>query len=341
MQPPADLHAHQEPAHGCAGHAGSRLRWWLLSCAALSVVFVLVYPFPVGGRAWSAIFNFAHAPTFFVTFLFIATLLDPTSVGLRIGVPPVVSLSIRHILSLSAMLFVAGFACEIAQSFVDRQSSLMDVAANSCGIVAAALYCSLFRIAKAWKWFVLPPLIGIFLFLPGLQPFSEMVECLRQSKEFPLLASFERREELRAWKVRGGTRMRDTSWATHGKYSVKLQGAVDKDLSFTMNWPIRNWTGYSSLQLDIFNPTDSVLNLGISIGDEFHQKSKSDPNERFSTSVKIDAHQSQMITLTLQDIQEGPVSRELLMSEICMINFFPQNSIEPIIFYLDNLRLIP
>ncbi len=341
MQPPEDLKANQEPIHCAAGRAGSRLRWLLLSCATLSLIGLLVYPFPMDGRAWSALFDLVHAPTFFFTFLFIAALLDPSSIGLKVHAAPVVALNIRQIVLLAVVLCTGGLACEIAQEFVDRQSSMKDAAANSCGVVAAAFHCGLFRVTGAWRWFAFPPLIVVLLIMPGVQPLNELVECYRQAQEFPLLASFERPAELRAWQARGGSPKVDFTWATHGKYSIKLQAPHANHLSFAMYRPMKDWTGYSRLQFDVFNPTNTGLTLGVSVGDQVHQDSHSDPAERFSTSFIVGAKQAETITIELREIQKGPINRSLSMTEITMVNFFLLMPAEPSAFQLDNLRLIP
>ena len=341
MQPTANFDVTHEPKRASVGYADSRVRWWLLSGVGLGIVVLLVYPFSIDGRAWGALFNFAHAPTFFCTFLLIAAILDASCVGLTTRSVPIVTLNLRRILLLAAILLVGGVACEIAQRFVERQSSLTDAAANAGGIFAAVLYCGLFRISGVWRWFAFPPLIVFFLILPSVQPLSELIECYRQSHEFPLMASFERPAELAAWRARGATATRDTTWATAGKYSIKLRAQSTKTVRFTMCWPIKDWTGYSQLQVDVFNPTDSNLNLGITIGDLIHQSSKSDPAERFSTSVTVDPHGIETVSIDLRDIEAGPADRSLSMTEITMLNFFQLAPTEDAVFHLDNLRLIP
>ncbi len=317
----------------------SLLQWILPAFAAAVLVFLLIYPFHMEGRHWGSIFDFAHAPAFFTFSLMIAALLDARSIGWTLPTRVLLPLNRRRLAILMLTLFLGGAACELAQMLVDRSASLSDVAANTFGLVSAMLLCEAMKIRSRKKRVVFAALITGLLLAPGLSTISELVECYQQRQDFPLLASFERAAELNAWTPHGAEATLDQSWRTHGKHSMKLTLLKHKHPGSLMSWPMPDWTGYSDLQLDLYNPGEAEIHLGINIRDTAHEHSQFAPEDRFRTQVTLPPGQAIAVQIVLKAVEDAPANRKMQMDRIAGINLFQIKPQEGVVFHVDNIRL--
>ena len=142
-----------------------------LGVLALAIVGIgLLFPFPVEGRFWGHVFNLAHAPTFFCTFLMVVGLLDPSAIGLSQRFATVLPMTTGRTVGVAAVLTGLGVLGECLQFFVGRSPSLKDVAANSAGLLAAFVWVSGRRSA------VMPRhssgLIAILVLAAAISPFT-------------------------------------------------------------------------------------------------------------------------------------------------------------------------
>jgi len=317
----------------------SPLPWVLPAFAAAVLVFLLIYPFHMEGRHWGSIFDCAHAPAFFTFSLIIAALLDARFIGWTLPTRVLLPLNRGRLAILMLALFLGGAACELAQMLVARSASLSDVAANTFGLVSAMLFCEAVKIRNRTKRVVFAALITGLLLAPGLSTVTELVECYRQRQDFPLLASFERAAELNAWTPHGAETTLDPSWATHGKHSMKLTLLKHKHPGSLMSWPMPDWTGYSDLQLDLYNPGEAEIHLGINIRDMAHESSQFAPEDRFRTQVKLPPGQSIAVQIDLKAVENAPANRKMQMNRIAGINLFQITPQEGSVFHVDNIRL--
>lgn len=319
----------------------SVIQWILPLFAAGTLALLLVYPFAFEGRHWNGIFNSAHSPAFFSFFLIIAGLLDPRSIGFARATRVPVPLNRRRRFLLLLTLFIGGVACEIAQAFVHRQSSLSDVAANTTGLVAAFLYCEVHKTPQRARQVTLAILVTALLLCQCISPAIELVECYRQKQEFPLLASFERPAELSAWLAHGAEATLDQTWATHGKNSMRLKLLKHKYPGSIMIWPTPDWTGYSNLKLDLYNPGPTKIVVAIHIRDLAHEDMKFAANDRFRTRVTLAPGKAITARIELKSVEAAPATRKMQMDKIVGINLFEIAPQEHSIFHVDNIRLTP
>lgn len=315
-------------------------RLLILLFGGLVMFFGLVFPFPMSGRHWNAVFDLAHAPSFFLIFLLVVGVLDPASIGFSKRRRALLKLPPLQLILLSGLLFVGGVACEIAQKFVHRHPSVGDIIANSLGLFAGLLFCLTRQsMTPAFRTvgLIVPMLVII---LPSFSPIRELVECVRQWKEFPLLASFERPRELTAWIAHGARYQIANDWASHGSCSLQIKSSGAHDPGALMVWPIPDWSQYSALQFTVFNPSPGAVTVGVTISDDVHVRSLWEPSDRFNASVLLGPNEVRLVSIALDEVAVAPVSRQMDMTRISNLNIYLQNPPTDAVLYVDGVRLL-
>jgi hypothetical protein len=106
-----------------------------------------------------------------------------------------------------------------------------------------------------------------------------------------------------------------------------------------MIWPISDWTGYGQLQLDVFNPQETELAVGINIGDRIHAETGHEPSNRYQKRFLVPASAVLTIAIPLHEVASAPVARRMVMTEIAMLDLYMPDADEPTILFVDNIRL--
>ena len=318
----------------------ARLRWVVVAVVAGGLSSVLLFPFSQSGRRWSELFNLAHAPSFFLAFLFAAAIMDPSSIGLPASWPRILRMGVAQLLILATVLLVLGGICEVLQQFVGRSTSLSDMVSNGCGLIAGIFWC-LGRLATDKTRRIAASLMSVFLLLiPGWAPAFELLECRKQHLEFPLLASFERPRELNAWYASEATIEQSTAWHSDGTASMQVSGlAGTKHPGANFLGLISDWHQFAALELDVFNPGTKPLSLQFSIFDRHHYSSGHDPADRFGRAVELPAGKATHIRIELADIKHAPADRFMDLSQIESMNLFTVRPETDFAFLVDNVRL--
>jgi len=316
------------------------LRWVVVACVAGVLSSVLLFPFTQTGRHWSEFFNLAHAPSFFLAFLLGAAIMDPASIGLPSSWPRILCLGARGLLILASVLLGLGSLCEVLQQFVGRSTSLSDMLANGCGLIAGMFWC-LGRLATNRKRRMAASLMtGCLLLIPSWSPAFELLECRKQLLEFPLLASFERPRELNAWHAHEATIEQSSTWHSDGSASMQVNGlAGTKHPGANFLGLVSDWHQFATLELDVFNPGDKPLSLRFSIFDRHHYHSGHAPNDRFRRVVELPAGEATHIRIELVDIKHAPADRLLDIGQLECVNLFIVRPKTDFAFLVDNVRL--
>ena len=170
----------------------------LITLVGICVFLALIFPFPVGGRLWSELFNLAHAPVFCGLVLLVSGFLDPSSVGIsRFTVLRPVRLG--EVLLIACGCLALGLVGELLQAAAGRSPSLKDVLANTAGVVSALLW-----IASCRTDGILPSVLTfgcvLVLALGVVRPISGIIGAIRQRAEVRVPESFERDDEPEVWQ---------------------------------------------------------------------------------------------------------------------------------------------
>jgi hypothetical protein len=304
-------------------------------------MLLLVFPFPFHGRLWRSIFDLAHAPAFFVAVLLAVYALDPEKLGFR-NSEPLVRLSPGRFLVLAALLFCVGVFGELGQAFVGRHASIQDATANAAGVFSGIMACTAWKSRSViWKVALAIPSVALLL-LPEFGPFREMQEHFRQTRQMPLIASFERPEELGAWEPHGATVTRSQDWASDGKYSLRIRSVNGQIYpgSSMLYFP-GDWTSYESVEMTLRNRAQTPMLLGVRIIDRLHEERGFIPDDRFHVDVPLNPGEIKTFRWMLEQVRQAPRERETNLSDLTQINVFsvePQDNVD---FEVDSIKLHP
>lgn len=308
----------------------------LVACTAAGG---LLFPFPFDGRMWNEVFNLGHAPAFFCLLLAMVALISPVAVGLPARLPSVTRMTIPRTGVLAVLLGVAGIGAEFLQRYFGRHASWGDVAANTGGLLAGWIW--VVGQSMRWQAAVACRLVAIgILSAVCARPLQIIVDCVQQNREFPLLGSFERTQELTGWAARDSVLSRSRKWSTDGSYSLRIALQSPDFTGAAMVWPTADWSRHRSFQFDVYNATTETLNLIVKIQDREHAASGHNPADRFERRFVIAAGEKSTHQVELADIAAAPDSRMMQMNQISRIEFFCMGLHADGDLFLDNVRLV-
>ncbi len=293
------------------------------------VLAVLLVPLPRASRAIHALYDLGHAPLFGVLSVLLFLWGRP-----RLPRNDIVA-------ALLVWLFASamGVAVEYAQSFLGRNASWRDAAANMFGAAAFLMW------AVSWKWksrrLRIPAcVIGIAcLAAAWMAPAREMADTILQHRDMPLLASFERRMEFSRWiwPEENSKIGQSTSWATDGSHSMAVNFQPAKYPSVSLYWPVEDWSPYQSLTFDIMLTGDEPLPLVVKIEDVDHN---GEVNDRYHARIILKPGLNSP-RIRLAEVAIAPHGRTMDLRRIKRVQFFTVNLEKPRVLFLDNVRLRP
>lgn len=293
------------------------------------VAVLLLLPLPRANRAMHALYDLGHAPLFGVL-----------SVMLfwwgRKKLP-------RNDLIAAILVWgtvaILGIATEYVQGFLGRHPSWQDVAANLLGSAAFLIW------AISWNWRYRVMRIAAFaigvacLVAAWRAPAIELADTLIQQRELPMLGSFERRLEFSRWQWSGencelGQAKR---WASDGEMSMAIKFKPARYPSFSLYWPVEDWSPYQALTFDILLTGAEPLPLIVKIEDVDHN---GETNDRFHRAILLQPGLNSP-RIRLADVAIAPHGRTLDLRRIKRMQFYTVDLQTPRVLFLDNVRLIP
>jgi hypothetical protein len=279
----------------------------LLLLALVIVASVLLFVrLPVQPTyVWRTLENAGHMPLFFLVTLGVMFVLrgDARFTGPRLYL----------IAGLAGA--GAGLLSEVIQRPLARDASWEDVYADIVGVVCAlATYALLDDRHPLRRWMrLIAMFVAIGCIAIYVTPIVNMARAyLHRDGQFPVLASFQSRLEL-YWTVSIGVR-RDIVDDT-----LEVQFVADDFPGLSFHEPVPDWSAYRSLVLDVENPADQTLHLGVRVHDLKHNRQF---NDRFNRRFDLAARQRKTLRISLTDLQHGPRTRLLNLRQISDITLF-------------------
>jgi VanZ family protein len=274
----------------------------LFVVAALLLFVPLPIPPTYAGRT---IENAGHTPLFFiVTLAAIFMLRDrPRFAGWRLY------------LAAGAIGIGLGFLSEVVQRPLARDASWEDVGADAIGAISAlAVYALFDRFAGVRRWHRVVALVVVAsCLLVYLSPIYTMTRAyLHRNGQFPVLASFHSRIEL-YWTLSIGVYRDIVNDALEVIFVAKETPGIG------FHEPIPDWTGFGWLVLDVENPANEPLKLGVRVHDKSHNWQYHD---RFNREFDLAASERRSIRISLDEIRRGPRNRPMDMTRISNISLF-------------------
>jgi VanZ family protein len=320
-----------------------RMRWLLLVAAGLFTAGLFFGLGPGKTRTALAdnIQSFGHLG-FFALVALVAAL---ASANLR---PPLFRYPVVQYACGLITSVVAGGLLEFAQGFIpSRNPSWNDLAFDSLGAIVGI------SLLIAVDWLRSPSYVGraigglASVVMLGTLAFGAwpLINCARaywdRHETYPLLLKFDPNWIHRfLWhddcvEVRPGEL--PTDWPPHAA-RVAAVVVIHPEQPFPgmgVVEPYPDWRDRQTLAVDLYNPADAPLELGVRIHDFQHND---DYYDRFNRVVAVQPG-FQTVRIPIADIEQGPRSRRLDLAHVAGVKLFLIRPTKSVRFYAGNFRL--
>ncbi|BCR05977.1 hypothetical protein DESUT3_30460 [Desulfuromonas versatilis] len=242
------------------------------------------------------------------------------------------------LVTLVLCLFLGGLT-EVLQGGVGRSPDLQDVARDLLGGLTALAFfvpgrrripLPLRRSLQAGVLLVL---------LASAWPMAKaLADELLALKQFPVLADFETPfESGRMW---GNSRYRvELGTTAHGRGALRVELNTDRYSGVYLKHFPGDWRGFEQLGLEVFNPGKEPLELHFRIHDRAHLGNRSRYSDRFNTRFILQPGWNP-IRVSLAEVRRAPRDRELDLSQVQGVGLFAAKLEQPVVIFLDHLRLL-
>jgi len=310
----------------------------LLVFAAL-VMALLLMPVPIITRQGAALMDLAHAPLFgLVTLVAFFQL------------PPVLR-SVPSAIVIGIVMTLASGLIELAQELTGRSSSWSDLWANVLG-VTAALCLGLARESASTRRRGLLAASAVAALVVASVPGSvQLWDARRQKRDVPMIASFEDRLELSRWRFLSADGQLTPEHVTAGRLSLRIDLHAGKSPGVFMLWPPNDWrevhrgagnasTGNSApaaaLVFDVWLSEGPPLDVVVKIVDLYHNYGH--PSDRYERPTRVPAG-THRVSIPLDLIAHAPISRQMDLSQIRLLQFYIEMLDRPRTLFVDNIHL--
>jgi hypothetical protein len=299
-----------------------RAYWIALLVIGILLAAVVFAPVPGDTRWIRTLHNSAHAPIFGCVSLL-------TLFVVR-GQPRFATMHLagQYALALAAAVLL-GILTELLQIPAGRDSSVEDALHDVIGAVAllgifaafdsrvrASTHSVAVRLAAA--------LIGTMALVVAVAPVTRAaIKYQQREARFPVLADFTERYDryfiLQQWAEFSPATL-PSPWASKpGEQAmhVELLDGPYPGLDFIELRP--DWSGYSTLAVDLTNPTALPLQFVLRVHDAAHNYESTD---RFNRRFELSPRTRQIIRIPLQDVAAGPSTRELDLRNVAGMIIF-------------------
>jgi hypothetical protein len=234
--------------------------------------------------------------------------------------------------------FVTGIGIELVQYTIQREPDIGDVGRNVLGAIVAVVFFSPARHELHYRRLWLARVLTLLLVaVPVLSLLMTIFDEKNARDEFPILASFESRGELKRWSGSANFSRLDQH-TTHGDYSLQVDLGTEQYSGVSLGYFEGDWNGFYMLSVDIFNTESSMLSLTLRIHDQQHGRSNQLFQDRFNRSFTLNPGWN-TLQIPLQDIASAPEGRTMDLSAIENLAFFVIAEKTRTTIYMDHLHL--
>ena len=226
-----------------------------------------------------------------------------------------------------ALTVLCGAGTEIAQAFVHRDPSLLDVLRDALGAsTALAGFATLVPGEDArgrGRWRVTGALLAIVGFVIMVAPISiSLAAYARRDLSFPML--LEACSPLDLYFVSGGgadvSVVPSTGQATSRCGStLRVTFGSAPYAGIALEEPYPDWRMAHTLVLDLRNPGDLDMPLAVRVHDRAHSHQFRD---RFNREFTLRAHESLELAIPIAEIEDAPADRLIDLSQIAGVIVF-------------------
>jgi len=306
--------------------------------AALIILEYLGVPF--NNFFWRTAFDFGHIPLFGV--ISIAFLgLSKSILGNRIN-----NRLWHYVIALMAT-GILGVVSEIVQYYGPRDADFWDLMRDVLGAICfLGFYLTIDKdfarqkteLSRKFKYGVRIVIIAALL-AASVPSLVWLLAYIERAEYFPIISNFETNWEKK-FRFTQNAKLEIVESAgrfdnADSEYAGRITFKPVVNTSFYIEEPYPDWTGFQNFAFEIYSDYDSTVNLNIRINDLKHIKGYYD---RYNYLLTLEPGLNK-ISIPLDSIKNAPESRQMDMTDINMIIFFPNDSSDSLVVYLDSIRL--
>jgi hypothetical protein len=283
---------------------------------------VVLAPVPGDTRWLRTLHNSAHAPIFGCVALLALIVIRTHH---RLGS---VGLAAQYVLALACAFFL-GVATEILQIPTGRDATVEDAVHDLLGSLAFLAAFALFdarvrTLSQGPAMRLIAAVIAVAsLSIIAAPATRAAIKYQQREQRFPVIADFSQRYDRYFILQRSADfspAKLPAAWARSPGESalrVRLLEGPYPGLDFIELQP--DWSEYSTLVVDLTNPTPLTLRLVLRVHDTRHTNQ---PEDRFNKRIELPAGSRTVIRIPLREIAAGPQARRLDLHQIAGLILF-------------------
>lgn len=246
----------------------------------------------------------------------------------------------RQLVEVVMLSILLGGATELIQSGIGREASWVDLGNDVVGGIIGVSFCSpARRIVQGWQLNIIKIMVVILVSISVFPVGKVLVDDIVAWQQFPLLAGFETSLETTRW--RGSARRALENQISHsGNSSLRVELTTQRYSGIGIKDFPRDWTGFSGVNMWVFNPDIEPLTLHFRIHDHYHYQHDNEYSDRFNTSFDLKSGWN-LLHVSLEKVANSPKTRLLDMSRISGMGVFVGKLEKPHVIYLDDVELVP
>ena len=153
-----------------------------------------------------------------------------------------------------------------------------------------------------------------------------------------VLYDFETEQELEEhihWQCRDWFQ-RDSRHAASGRFSLRVELYPPQMYAgITLSPVLDSWRGWRYLKADLFNPSNRPVRFTVRIDD---RKDYPPYEDRVNYPFVMEPGWNHFV-LDLEQVRTSGTKRPLRLDSVCRLLFFTSGLEEPLVFFMDNIRL--
>ena len=244
---------------------------------------------------------------------------------------------LSQFLWLAVFVVLVGGGVEVLQLFVGRYCELMDVLFDALGALTGWLLYLAWR-KKITFLLQVSPLIVMSVLIVFGPVWLAYQDQSSMRDDFPVLADFENKNELARWELNDARILLQPSHVRHGGSALAVNFGMSEYPGIALHQMVSDWRNYRYLKLNVFNPQKSAARLSLKIYDHQHPHNDYAYRDRFNANYDLKPGWN-ALEVALEDVRQAPKGRQMNMADIVDISLFLQDQTQPVLLYLDYLRL--
>lgn len=299
----------------------------LVACATALLAMLLVELRLPASRLFGVLEDAAHGPLFGIIACIALSLLRDHRRSTLLRTP------VQYLLA-AAICLALGLATELAQLLGTRHASFGDFVNDALGTLGGLSVYALFdarvpRSPRALRITLAGVAAGTVLLFTVPILWATAAYAHRNA-QFPVLIDGGSRLDLFFLAPLGTTIGRAPAGTVRIEFRAQAWPGV------LLVEPRRNWTRFRTLVVDLENPNDAVLPIGLRVHDRAHNSAYSD---RFNQEFALAPHTRSALRVSLAAIESAPRGRRLDLQRIAGVAVFRLRSDAPQVLLLHSIRL--